>query len=153
MINIKEERRKFPRLNKSVKIRFKVLTDLERKIFPEFDTYVTLAKSKNISINGLCLESEQELLPNTIIGLEIFFPEVSQPIRALGKVIWSKKSESGSSFYSGIEFVAIKEKYFDQIAHTIADYFVRKYKLKDEEEKSNLMHIFLQFFHHHRKIK
>ena len=141
-----KERRKYPRLDISVKIRHKILTDLELKMFPKFEHYVQEAQASNISVEGLCIKTEQELRTDMILGIEMFFPGATQIICGLGRVAWVAPSKTGSGFEAGIEFVAMKNKHVDEMANLVSEYLVEKYKLKDEEAKNNLKDLFRQLF-------
>lgn len=141
-----KERRKFPRLDKKVTIKYKILTDLERELLPDFQDLVQETVTRNISVQGVCIKTGHYVEPGKILGLEIQFPEIEEPIRGIGKIIWSKELYQKDEYYSGVEFIAMKEKHFDQLTELVAEYFIEKYKLKNETDKLNLKKIFLQFF-------
>lgn len=146
MHGLDKERRKYPRLDKQITVKYKILSDLERQMFTEFNTLVEEVKSRNISPGGICLKTVKQIAPGTIIALEIFFPELTQPVRALGNIIWSKDLEKTNEFYSGVEFIVMKDKYFDQMTQLIAEYYINKYKIVDKDDKQSLKKIFLQLF-------
>ncbi|MDI6641687.1 MAG: PilZ domain-containing protein [Elusimicrobiota bacterium] len=148
---IKKERRKFPRIDCKVKVLYKILTDEEKHMFLEFSDYVREAVSRNLSPEGLCIKTGRYLSPGSNLAVEIIFPEISEPVRALGRVIWSKDLESSGEFYSGIEFIAIKDRYFDEMSQLVANYFVEKYKIADDSDKKNLIQIFTQLFRQRKK--
>jgi len=148
---IDKDRRKFPRIDSKVKVIYKILTDEEKHMFLDFSDYAHEALSRNLSIEGLCIKTGKYLSPGSSIAVEIIFPEISEPVRALGRVIWSKDLESSGEFYSGIEFIAIKDKYFDEMSQIVANYFVEKYKISDELDKKNLIHVFTQLFRQRKK--
>lgn len=141
-----EERRQYPRLDANVKVKYKILSDMEKRIFSDFDSYVMEARSKNISVDGVCINSGGYIPPHTVIALEIFFPEQKTPIRALGRVIWSKELKKGGGYYTGIDFIAIKERYFDQMSQVLAEYVVNKYKISEDIDRKNLIGLLTHLF-------
>lgn len=141
-----QERRQFPRLDVNVKIRYKILTNIEKHMLSDFDSYVGEARSKNISVDGVRILSESVIEPNTIIGLELFFPEQKAPIRALGRAVWSKPLGKQGEYYTGVEFVAIKDRYFDQMSQLMAEYVVNKYKINELQDRRGLIGILTHLF-------
>ena len=148
---VEKERRKFPRLDLNVKVKYKVLSDVEKHVFQDFGSFVKDATSKDISVEGLCIKTAVQLDINTVVALDLYFPEISEPIRALGRVMWSKDIGGGSEYYCGVEFVAIKDKYFDQMTQLIAEYYVKKYSISTESDKESIKDIFLQLFRSSKK--
>lgn len=100
------ERRRFPRLDVELIVRYKVLSTSEQ----EFE-----ATTKNISQGGLCLLTHEELKPDTFLAVEIKFPQTPEPVVAIGHVVWSQASPLGPSpaghrrFDNGIEFEKISD--------------------------------------------
>jgi len=140
------ERRKFPRLDICVKIMHKVLTDLELKKFSNFGHYVNEAKSNNISMEGISIHTEEELPRDSIIALEMIFPQESQSVRGLGRVIWSLPSSKASGYDAGVEFIAMSDKHVDSMANLVSEYLINKYKIEESGDRKNLKEIFMHFF-------
>lgn len=93
------ERRKYLRLATSVEVKYKIIGDPgEVKVF-----------SRDISAGGLCILAQEKLAPNTPLELKIKIPDLVDHIRALGKVVWQKKSESSQNFDTGLEFTGISD--------------------------------------------
>jgi len=143
---VKNERRQFPRLDVKVTVKYKILTNMEKRIFADFESYVNEAQAKNVSVDGLCIITPNLLENHTIMALEMIFPEQKAPLRALGRVIWSKPDENTSGFCSGVEFVAIKDKSFDQMSQLIAEYVVDKYKIKEPASRKGLIELIAHLF-------
>lgn len=94
-----KERRKYLRLEASVEVKYKVIGKPgEVKVF-----------AKDISAGGLCIFTQENLASNTPLELKIKIPDLVDPIQALGKVIWQKKTESSQNFDMGIEFTGISD--------------------------------------------
>ncbi|MBU2567431.1 MAG: PilZ domain-containing protein [Elusimicrobia bacterium] len=151
MSSMEKERRKFPRLDLNVSVKYKILSDIEKHVFQDFGSFVKDATSRDISVEGICIKTGVQLDLNTVVALDIYFPEISEPIRALGRVMWSKDMEGAGEFSCGVEFVAIKDKYFDQMTQLIAEYYVKKYSISTETDKEGIKDIFLQLFRSSKK--
>ncbi len=94
-----KERRKYLRLEASVEVSYKVIGNPgEAKVL-----------AKDISAGGLCILTRENLASNTPLELAIKIPDLVDPIRALGKVIWQKKTEAAETFDMGIEFMGISD--------------------------------------------
>jgi uncharacterized protein (TIGR02266 family) len=46
--------------------------------------------SKNISAGGVFLLADDPLPPETIVELEVMFPDLKEPIKATGEVVWNR---------------------------------------------------------------
>ena len=99
-----EERRKYVRLKASVEVKYTVIGKPGTiEVF-----------SKNVSAGGLCLAVEEQLSAETPLQLEIKVPDLKDPIRALGRVVWQKRFDSAGDeprvyFDTGIEFTGISD--------------------------------------------
>jgi c-di-GMP-binding flagellar brake protein YcgR len=99
-----KERRKYIRLKTNVEIRYTIIGKPgEIEVF-----------SKNISAGGLCIIAEEALAADTPLQLEINIPDLKDPIRALGRVVWQKSFESTGKdqikyFNTGVEFTGISD--------------------------------------------
>jgi hypothetical protein len=60
---------------------------------------------RDISEGGISMLIDRHLLEGTIIRLRFALPEqnINMPIEAVGKVIWTRKTESG--YTTGIQFM------------------------------------------------
>ena len=99
-----QERRKYIRLKTSVEVNYTIIGEPGAvKVF-----------SKNISAGGICLLANKEVVQNTPLQLEFKIPDLKDPIRALGRVVWQKKfasvgEETKISYDTGIEFTGISD--------------------------------------------
>lgn len=99
------ERRVFPRLLFNVEVEYHAL-------FSSEGTQPSSAYSKNISVGGICLMTPDRLDCDNLLELKFFLPDSGEPVRATGRVVWTKKFEAGilgpaEAYDSGIEFISI----------------------------------------------
>ncbi len=124
MGEIRKERRKFPRIEKELFVRYKILSPPGKEIE---------AQIKNIGGGGVCLVAHEQFKPGTQLVLEIKFPSSPNLILATGQVIWSNYSSLGSSpagrmrYDNGIAFAQISDVDRQQIIEGV----------KQELEKKN----------------
>jgi hypothetical protein len=57
----------------------------------------------NVSRNGVCLRTFEQLRPEALVSIATYYIEGSQNIFQNGRVVWTRYIESGVSEY-GIEF-------------------------------------------------
>jgi len=95
--------------------------DKDRRKFKRFDVFVsvkcgttkgqakdmTLSLSKDISRDGLCINSNHSFGNGSAVDLEINLPDDPRPVRSAGKVVWSKISGQEEGIDYGIQFVTI----------------------------------------------
>lgn len=94
-----EERRQFIRINKSLIVRYQVLKDFLQ---------ASSSESKDISEGGIRLPVAKRFIPGIILKLWIRLEEISEPIIAVGEVLWLKDiSGSGLPYEVGIKFIKI----------------------------------------------
>ena len=92
------EKRKFRRYNTDVKIYFDFAYDLETKVeFEVLDKKQLQSVSEkyqaigqNVSVEGLCFVSLQEVQNDDLLHLEVYLPSAKDPIHMQGAVIWCK---------------------------------------------------------------
>lgn len=114
-----DERRRFIRLNVSVKVEYKLLETQPKEIHSSL--------TKDISGGGICLIADEELKSGTFLELKIYLPKESEPILALGRIAWSKSfiigdEKTGKRFDVGIEFIKIEEVKREKINQYIFSY-------------------------------
>ena len=104
------DKRKYPR----IEVRWPVvLTDNQGNIE---------AETKNISVNGVFIESNQKLRLVETYQLSIKPPD-HQPIKVTGKVIWSDsyvKTSKDIIYGFGIGFLEINDKDWSFLAHMVS---------------------------------
>ena len=99
------ERRKYARLQESVEVRYTVIGK----------PGTVNAFSKNLSAGGLCIVTEEKLVAETPLQLEIKIPDLKSLIIALGRVVWQQESKTITDLHSkrrfdtGIEFTGISD--------------------------------------------
>lgn len=89
-----DERRIHPRLPLDVEVNFK-----DRGF----------ARSKDISVGGICVICEDELALDTIINLAFTVPETGEKFHAFAKCQWQRPSEQGNFVEHGFEFWHIED--------------------------------------------
>ena len=75
--------------------------------------------SVDVSEGGLKIEAEQKLPEDTYLKVTLSIPPERVPIELIGRVAWTRDSETPDHFWTGIEFV---EFYEDKFKRLIADY-------------------------------
>ena len=98
-----KDRRKFLRLKVYHLVKYKVIfKDQPSRPF-------LLAAIKDIGAGGICLKTEEALPKSAILELQINFPNLSQPIYTLGRVVWIKQRSKLNRYEIGVEFTQIEE--------------------------------------------
>ena len=122
MNNPKENKRKYERFDTEVKIFFQVNYDIKTiikfQVIEEFHGKARAEKysalSKNISAEGVCFVSQEELREGTMLDLEIYLPKASVPVLMVGQVRWSRKFLSEGKvvgcFETGVKVLTVNEK-------------------------------------------
>ena len=142
----RKERRRFPRLDVRVRVRYKILTNGEEHVTPDYEEIVEGIYTRNLSIDGICMHTGRtKIKPGSVLALDIKFPELDKPIYAVGKVIWTKDIMNAGQFFSGVEFISMKVKFFDQLLNLLARHFSGMYEIEDETARRNLRDMFIQF--------
>lgn len=91
----------------------------ERRRFKRFDAYMSvkyhaqengevkgISLSKDLSREGLKMNSNYNLKEGTLIDLEIDIPDDPKPIHTSGKIMWSRPSEGqNQGFDQGVRFL------------------------------------------------
>lgn len=124
----KEDSRKFPRLDVNISVKYRLIGDLNAEGFSELGKTIFEKSIRNISPAGVAIATEERLPVGVILELEFFFPEASQRIKTLAKVIWSKDLEKSGKYVSGMKYVAIKENQLDALSQFTVEYLVDEHK-------------------------
>lgn len=82
------------------------------------------SSTENISMGGVCVILEKELLRKTPVELEIALPDDLLPVECSGKVRWSTKrsdylNKKPSQFETGIEVIEISDQDKSRLKHII----------------------------------
>jgi len=95
--------------------------DNERRKFKRFDAYMSvrygykagsptggnLALSRDVSREGLCINSNDSIASGEVIHLEINLPDDPRPIRSTGRIVWTKKQAVDEGVNYGVKFESI----------------------------------------------
>ncbi|MBN2444794.1 MAG: PilZ domain-containing protein [Spirochaetales bacterium] len=67
------------------------------------------SEARDIGAGGICLITPFEIFIGKSFDIKFYMPELSKPIKVIGKVMWSEKidEEKNSKYYNGIQFVRI----------------------------------------------
>ena len=91
----------------------------ERRKFKRFDAYMSvkyqaadtaaakgISLSRDLSREGLKMNSNFDLKQGTLVDLEIDIPDDPKPVHTSGKVVWSRPSEDRTQGYDqGVRFL------------------------------------------------
>jgi len=104
MIYEGKNKRKYKRYNTEAKIYFDYSYDLETKV--EFELIGKekkekskkkyLAVSRNISAEGLCFVTHKSVKEGGLLYMEVYLPNVVEPIHMRGEVIWCDDASESS---------------------------------------------------------
>jgi len=91
------EKRKHPRIDVSVPVRYKELKSNQEKA-------IRSTRTKNLSINGARFSTDKFLSLASRLVVEMQLPTLSRPIKAISKIAWIKKLPTGDGFEVGTQF-------------------------------------------------
>ncbi len=92
-----KDRRKFKRFDAYMSIKFRVPGQEEMK---------GVSLSRDLSREGLCMNSNENLKQGTTLDIEINIPDDPKPVHTSGKIMWSRPSkEQKEGFDQGVRFV------------------------------------------------
>lgn len=102
------ENRRYPRIDLTLPILYKILPEeplvASRATVPDLPT-----KMDNISPTGAGLVLAEKLPRGTILALSLHVAGKG-PISAVGRVVWSKPTETAHHYLTGLEFVVVYRK-------------------------------------------
>jgi len=113
------EGRKFPRLNETWDLDYRIITSEEFRAAPISSFTV------NISGGGVCFEANEEISKGTILALELKSTAFSASIIALAKTTWCKKKGKNDKYDVGAEFWWIGWEDNDA-QQSLAEYIIKK---------------------------
>ncbi|MFZ5801699.1 MAG: PilZ domain-containing protein [Candidatus Omnitrophota bacterium] len=94
---MEKERRKFKRFDAFMSVRYKSSED---------DAAKGISLSRDLSRDGLKMNSTTDVRTGTLLDLEIDIPDDPKPVKTTGKVMWSRVSEGKNQGYDqGVRFV------------------------------------------------
>ncbi|MFC1548363.1 PilZ domain-containing protein [Candidatus Omnitrophota bacterium] len=97
------EKRKFPRVNTHIPVRYRKLGD------PETETRSSTI-TKNLSVGGIRFSAPEFISRACRLILELDIPMINKPVKAISKVAWIKKGEAGENYEVGNQFLEISKK-------------------------------------------
>ncbi|MBN1353654.1 MAG: PilZ domain-containing protein [Candidatus Omnitrophica bacterium] len=101
-MNNLDEKRKFPRLEASLPLRYKELSG---------NTYLTKGTlTKNISEGGTRFVIDRFLSLASHLVLEIKLPMHSKPVKTISKIAWIRKQPTGATYEIGNQFLAMSDE-------------------------------------------
>ena len=96
---MEKERRKFKRFDAYMSVRYEV---------PESQETRGIALSKDLSREGLKINSPIRILEGSTLDLELDIPDDPKPVQTSGRVVWSQNSGGQDQGYDiGIRFVTM----------------------------------------------
>lgn len=94
---MEKERRKFKRFDAYMSVRYQLSDSDELK---------GIALSKDLSREGLKVNTPMHLPEGSALDLELDIPDDPKPVRTTGKIVWSRSSQGQDQGYDvGIHFV------------------------------------------------
>lgn len=138
------ERRRFPRINVSVPINCRILTNISIGDFKVLENRIYQGRTRNVSLKGLCIKTDKQIPADTIVEIKIDFPE--QQVKAVGRVIWSKEIKKSGEYYTGVELVIIPENQINAMVQSIVEFILNSIELKRSRMESTLHEILLHMF-------
>ncbi|MDD5438795.1 MAG: PilZ domain-containing protein [Candidatus Omnitrophica bacterium] len=94
------EKRKFPRLDVKIPLRYK---DFSGAAQPELESF-----SKNLSQGGISFNTHRFVPLSSHLVLDMNVPAFADPIRAITKITWIRKLAAANRYVVGGQFVEIK---------------------------------------------
>ena len=92
-----KERRKFKRFDAYMSVKYQT---------PESEEVKGISLSKDLSREGLKMNSNYDLRTGDLLDLEIDIPDDPKPVKTTAKVMWSRPAEGQNQGYDqGIRFV------------------------------------------------
>ena len=113
---IPKERRDYPRVAVTVRVRYRILEDDEKDnaLTKNFDPDKIMAELKesrtiNVSSSGLLMYVEEEIPVKKFIAVQMYlpFPGMSSACMALGEVMRCDKNGDGHKYMIGVKFLKV----------------------------------------------
>ena len=91
-----KEKRRYPRFELKISAKYKILSTEE---------FFKLTRIKNISAEGLCFESDEELSIGTHVSLEVDLKDGKAPVSVAGEIRWSKPEGEKKKCLNGVKLI------------------------------------------------
>lgn len=102
-----EERRKSPRANTNVVIRYHILEEQDN-----FD----LSQTKNLGQGGISLTTNRYFKPGTHLAMTVFFPFLDRELEIIGDVVNARVIVEGRIYETHVSFQNLDEQVQKQLA-------------------------------------
>ena len=102
-VNENTEKRRYPRVNTHIPVRYRKLGDPEGEL-------KTSTITKNISEGGIRFGAPEFISRACRLILELDIPMINKPVKAISKVAWIRKGDSGNDYEVGNQFLEISRK-------------------------------------------
>ena len=108
----KQDRRKSPRANTNVVIRYHILEEQDN-----FD----LSQTKNLGQGGILLTTNRYFNPGTHLAMTVFFPFLHKELEIIGEVVDSRVVVEGLIYETHVRFQDLDEQVQKQLALYVDD--------------------------------
>ncbi len=102
-------------------VRLSVADFLEIKPLNEVGR-ICSAKSKNVTLMGICFCSEAEWKKGQVLYIDYFIPEELDSVRLKMVVVWSELIDSDRGYFCGGEIIEVEESKREKFS----DYYTKK---------------------------
>lgn len=113
------ERRKYPRVNKTFIVSYRV--------FQDTDNY-DLTQTKNLSVGGMLLTTNRKFSAGTLLAVDIRLPFLAEPLNLKARVVESKEVAKNLIYDTHLEVIDVDRDTRGAIDKTVV------YHLKKNEE-------------------
>lgn len=115
------DKRKHPRVKIEIPVKYKIINQTEEALaVMEQKKYHQMAKSQDVSVEGLFLVSESLLEKGDILKLEVHLPEEKHPVRAFSEVVWTLDQGLPAGRHgAGIYFMALRDEDAERMKHFV----------------------------------
>ena len=104
------ERRAHPRYKVNIPVKFTLVEDkADTEALLEESKKELAAQTRNLSLGGIKIDSDQPIQEGSVLIFEISLPGVSQPVLVSGEVVWVEGNTSG------LHFLEISDEDFDAL--------------------------------------
>jgi c-di-GMP-binding flagellar brake protein YcgR len=112
-VNENTEKRRYPRVNTHIPVRYRKLGD------PETETKAGTI-TKNLSEGGIRFSAPEFISRACRLVLELDIPMINKPVKAISKVAWIRKGDSGNDYEVGNQFLEISKKDKDLVSEYVS---------------------------------
>lgn len=98
MKDFAEDRRKYPRFELNVNARYRII---------DSGDMLKRANTRNISAEGICFESMEELKAGVFVELEVDLKDNNPAVALTGEVRWSMPNSKNKKYINGVRLIDI----------------------------------------------